>query len=538
MKLVDMLRKSSHDKNIRNLLANQIFHARRRQEDAVTLKTFRAFRYGNYSTRVPGAVWTPHADRPLPESNAEIMANCENREFPVVNDDSPCIPGQQLYGCMVPRPRKEWALNREASMREQQRLAAILLDPNRDWSIFSPGKKASALSDDGNGLHDEGVEVRVSTYEKAASLVDTAPTMTFRDRVTDLFSWNKRTDNTSLADKTSSMGLGLQLPIAIDGDDEDSEAGVEVDLNDLEAGFGADNIQSEASNNEIVCDVGVDAVDVESEDSFVENWEANAPVNISNEYARDRVSQNSMGDVGFEVVDATKNDDSVQISEGNGEIEVDEEASSVENEPVEHTFDVSSEVAATEGEASSTMQSESSGAAPLQDQNFIDSVLGEPVNNIIGTLRHNASEDTEASQGDIAGGGMMNTFTGDALSDEEEVARERSDVGGIVDEGGFEVEVLDMSDHDAFEGNGALQEDAASEGMASISTNEILSDEEDAVHESSDIGGILDEGDLGVEVVNMSDEAGFGAESRDQVSRESSEDKLLDVTAEIPFDEN
>ena len=157
MRLVDMWKKSP-DRNLPRLFAEQIFEARRRQEDASALKIFRALCFGDYSSRVPGSVWTPHVDRPLPESDAVRIAESE---FPTIDIGSRYIPGQQLYGSMIPRPKKKWSENQEVSKREKDRIGSILLDP----AAVSPVKKARfAFDDDEDGLRDEGVEIRASIW--------------------------------------------------------------------------------------------------------------------------------------------------------------------------------------------------------------------------------------------------------------------------------------------------------------------------------------------------------------------------------------
>jgi hypothetical protein len=160
MKLVDLMRKSRDNKDIPKILAERMFNARRRQEEAVKLKTFRAQRFGEYSTRVPGIEWTPHCDIPLPESDAQLMKDCSTayHEFPIINATVPCVPGQKLYGVMIPRPKNQLRRNQEASMKEKERAIATLATQK------APAKKARFAQ----SVYEQGVEVTLEEKRLSA----------------------------------------------------------------------------------------------------------------------------------------------------------------------------------------------------------------------------------------------------------------------------------------------------------------------------------------------------------------------------------
>lgn len=151
MKLVDLMRKSRDNKDLPKILAERMFYARRRQEEAVKLKAFRAERFGKYSTRVPGIEWTPHCDIPLPESDARLMKDSSTayHEFPIINATVPCVQGQKLYGSMIPRPKNQSRRNQEASMKAKERAITTLATQK------TPAKKARFAQ----SVYEQGVEV-------------------------------------------------------------------------------------------------------------------------------------------------------------------------------------------------------------------------------------------------------------------------------------------------------------------------------------------------------------------------------------------
>jgi len=104
MKLVDHYFNSSKDGDKMQMMKNfrvQSDKARLRREEAIKIKDMKALAFGKFSTLIPSYNLACRYDRPLPESWSEII----NEETPNGHDGdkSLCIPGQQLYGSMIPK---------------------------------------------------------------------------------------------------------------------------------------------------------------------------------------------------------------------------------------------------------------------------------------------------------------------------------------------------------------------------------------------------------------------------------------------------
>jgi hypothetical protein len=150
-KLIDLfLMEQSDDKKVRQMLEQRMFRARCHQEDAGKLKAFRHVLYGKFSTAVPTILWTPHIDRPLPESYANMLPT----EAANLCGSDPYIPGQNLYGLMIPRPHKEWLSN--VAEVERAKLALNATSPILDRS-------AESIRVDEEDVEDDGLEIDVET---------------------------------------------------------------------------------------------------------------------------------------------------------------------------------------------------------------------------------------------------------------------------------------------------------------------------------------------------------------------------------------
>lgn len=120
MKIVDLyLRVNAKDKlkNIVEQFKQKHQAARSRREEAVKLKAFKCLRFGDYITQVPAFNLARHYDRPLEDSTARYI-----RKGPVVNKNAAWIPGQQLYGAMIPRPHHPHERNKTLVEQERKRL--------------------------------------------------------------------------------------------------------------------------------------------------------------------------------------------------------------------------------------------------------------------------------------------------------------------------------------------------------------------------------------------------------------------------------
>jgi hypothetical protein len=121
MKIVDLyLRVNAKDrfKTIVEQFEQKHQAARTRREDAVKLKAFKCLRFGEYITQVPEFNLARHYDRPLPESTCRYI----RKGTPVMDKNAAWIPGQQLYGAMIPRPEQPHELNKSYIEKEQDRL--------------------------------------------------------------------------------------------------------------------------------------------------------------------------------------------------------------------------------------------------------------------------------------------------------------------------------------------------------------------------------------------------------------------------------
>jgi hypothetical protein len=131
---------------------------------------FRRMLYGRFSTAVPPIFWTPHQDRPLPGSDAQaITITSAPTGLPEVADDLPFVPGQMLYGVMIPRPRQEFQRNQEESRKAKERFDEALAQL-KEKNIVTPPKLSSQktvdfdlfgpdMEDGGDLLSEEGFEV-------------------------------------------------------------------------------------------------------------------------------------------------------------------------------------------------------------------------------------------------------------------------------------------------------------------------------------------------------------------------------------------
>ena len=104
-------------------------------------------------------MWTPHEDRPLPESEAKLLTE-KDQGFPSL-DDLPYIPGQKVYGLMIPRPYEEWIINADESNQRKIRAESALLRLKTTASVqshLSPRMQSTSSIEEGievSDLNDE-----------------------------------------------------------------------------------------------------------------------------------------------------------------------------------------------------------------------------------------------------------------------------------------------------------------------------------------------------------------------------------------------
>lgn len=133
-----LARKESDESRLRQMYKERRFRARCRQEENSKLKSFRHVVFGKYGSVVPDIKWSPHLDRPCPESEASAI-----KEPTVDTDEGPCIPGQKLHGLMVPRPYDQWLVNSNESKATKERVVKAIEKLNQipfeaQDNLFSP----------------------------------------------------------------------------------------------------------------------------------------------------------------------------------------------------------------------------------------------------------------------------------------------------------------------------------------------------------------------------------------------------------------
>jgi len=175
MKVVDWYQNAHKKDNVLNDIVDKFDLARARREDALKQKDMKAIAFGKYSTQVPSfnigtypeysvpsvemvplqgsykyrsltrfllsrPTLARHFDRPLPESSARICRQKPpkmkslRRKISIVDlneNNQVCIPGQQLYGELIPRPEEEALLHEKELLRKSARLERFRFVVNR-----------------------------------------------------------------------------------------------------------------------------------------------------------------------------------------------------------------------------------------------------------------------------------------------------------------------------------------------------------------------------------------------------------------------
>jgi len=115
MKIVDLFFRATEKKDgkLNELIRDfdiQSTHARLRREEALKVKDIKEVAFGTYSVQVPSFNLSRHHDRPLPQSSSRIYRKAPQRHdskrvsVTKFGMQTTLIPGQQLYGAMIPRP--------------------------------------------------------------------------------------------------------------------------------------------------------------------------------------------------------------------------------------------------------------------------------------------------------------------------------------------------------------------------------------------------------------------------------------------------
>lgn len=181
MKLVDSIltaKASDFDENrrkIENAIQKKIYNARIKREEAVKLQKMKIMKFGSYIVSVPVNDLPRHYDRPLAESTARPI-NINEPSFPLGKIvESGSIPGQQLYGVMIPQGEDDMEQNREESFNKtnylinsMNKLYEVNAFDNNDPLNTIPEKMYERMKVSGDEranndtIHDEGFEVVLS----------------------------------------------------------------------------------------------------------------------------------------------------------------------------------------------------------------------------------------------------------------------------------------------------------------------------------------------------------------------------------------
>jgi len=135
MKFVDLFLRANEKKDgrLHELIENfdiQSNGARLRREKALKVKDMKEVAFGKFSVQVPSFNLSRHYDRPLPQSSSRVCRERparfrirDNRRVSIADlgRKNPLIPGQQLYGSMIPRPEYDEDIHEfEQSIAEQK----------------------------------------------------------------------------------------------------------------------------------------------------------------------------------------------------------------------------------------------------------------------------------------------------------------------------------------------------------------------------------------------------------------------------------
>ena len=132
MKIVDLILTADANNEKRSLektvaiIAKKSHAARAKREEAVKLQRLKMMKFGDYIISVPVVNSSRHYDHPLTISSAEPMSEYDLRASKEEMKESGLIPGQQLYGVMIPRPHEENEKIREESIALRNNLLSRL----------------------------------------------------------------------------------------------------------------------------------------------------------------------------------------------------------------------------------------------------------------------------------------------------------------------------------------------------------------------------------------------------------------------------
>lgn len=122
MKIVDLWLRANKSDEFLKVMATfdqKKKAARLRREQALKVKAVKCLRFGQFITQVPAYNLARHFDRPLPASTARLA-----RKAPKIECNS-YIPGQQLYGEMIPRLENGYHSNQTLALARMESLSGL-----------------------------------------------------------------------------------------------------------------------------------------------------------------------------------------------------------------------------------------------------------------------------------------------------------------------------------------------------------------------------------------------------------------------------
>jgi hypothetical protein len=160
MKFLDMhLQAKGQTDNV--LLENfkkESLSARIRRQEAVKLGDMKCLAFGKYSTRVPSHNLSRHFDRPLPGSFARLHNRTQTKMIVAPHG----VPGQQLFGAILPRTESEAVLYEKKlpELRNLQSKLELCIKSIKDSEHCSLLKKLKSRNAQDEGLPaEEGYEL-------------------------------------------------------------------------------------------------------------------------------------------------------------------------------------------------------------------------------------------------------------------------------------------------------------------------------------------------------------------------------------------
>jgi len=222
----------TEDQRIYRFFATKMFEARCRQETAGKLKAFRQIIFGKCATFIPSLYWSPHQDFPLASSSCSSFPTTTSRggkshyDAPSSSEVEtlPVIPGQTLYGEIIPRPKEQFEKNAKES---KDSLAVLINTMLREHPQRGDHQTTQAIENQRNrttylGVYqdnslvmnpsvvEEGLEI-MEVFDEEAGFLQSVPSY-----------WTMEGNNSGLRNVTSLTDVSRQTSVHDFGDETGS----------------------------------------------------------------------------------------------------------------------------------------------------------------------------------------------------------------------------------------------------------------------------------------------------------------------------